>query len=131
MTKKELVWRLKEKPTVREVSELMTQGIITKDEARDILFNERNEKDQADDAEALKKQIKFLEGLVQELSKNQHLTTIPVYIDRYIERWKPFGPIWTYSTGAVTGTTLTGSVSGGAGTSYTALQNYTQTLVNS
>lgn len=99
MTKKEVLkWRLGNLPTVEELRELVKDKIITNEEARDILFNKESEEEA--DVKALKKQIDFLEGLVKELSKQQHFTTIPLYIERYIEKWQPTLPriVWTSST---------------------------------
>lgn len=43
MTKKKLVWRLSEKPSGDVINRLVQTEIITKEEAKDILFTEEDE----------------------------------------------------------------------------------------
>ena len=81
MTKK-LVWRLSQKPTVLELTELLKGGIITKEEAKEVLFNQEDEVDR--DKKSLESEIKFLRELVEKLSKNQTSTIIETI--RYIEK---------------------------------------------
>lgn len=72
MTKKtSLNWRLTDLPTVGEVTDLVNSEVITKDEARDILFSEKD-KTSVDNEQikAYKEQIEFLQGLVNKLSQN-------------------------------------------------------------
>ncbi|MES2409551.1 MAG: hypothetical protein V4509_04625 [Patescibacteria group bacterium] len=91
MTK--LKWRLSKLPTPEEVRELVKDQILTKEEAREILFNPENEVD----TEALEAEIKFLRQLVERLStsKSQIIETI-----RYVERpyvntpWYPRYQVW-------------------------------------
>lgn len=45
MTKKELVWRLANRPTVDEIVKLVENKVITPEEARTIAFNSVNEND--------------------------------------------------------------------------------------
>lgn len=126
MTKKDLVWRLKERPSVSEISSLVADKIITQEEARSLLFNENSTLDDSEKLKALQKQIEFLEGLVKELSKNQHITTVPVYIDRYIERWRPtYNPIWLSVGSSLAGS---GKITATSSTN-TTLNNYTQRLI--
>lgn len=71
MTKTKLNWRLQDLPTAGEVAELVNSEVITKDEAREILFSEKD-KTQIDNEQikAYKEQIEFLQGLVTKLSAN-------------------------------------------------------------
>ena len=74
MTKNEekLVWRLKERPTAESVASLVSSDVITKEEARDILFSE-NTAISEEEVKALKEQIKFLQGLLEKaLEKNRN-----------------------------------------------------------
>lgn len=80
MTKKEkddLVWRLKELPTAEGVSRLVEQGIITADQARDILFSKPVEKNTDEENKALKEQVKFLQELVDRLVSQRHSIAVP------------------------------------------------------
>lgn len=120
MTKKELKWRLRELPSGGEVAQLVEQEVITKEEAKDLLFNESKSND---DVEQLKKQIDFLEGLVKELSKNRTQT---VYVDRYIDRWVQRLPnVWCNAVNTATGSTTVALPS----TYSTTLTNYSAQLL--
>ena len=63
MTKK-LSWRLSKLPTVEELQQLVKDKIITKEEARDVLFNDKEEQD----VKALQERVKFLQQLVERLA---------------------------------------------------------------
>jgi len=65
-TKKKLVWRLGNLPTIEELRDLVVHDILTKDEAREILFT--NEEVEDRDTKSLKEEIKFLRSLVEKLS---------------------------------------------------------------
>ena len=65
--KKSLKWRLSSLPTPDEVRELVKDKIITKEEARSILFNLTDGKE----AEELKSEIKFLREIIEKLSENK------------------------------------------------------------
>ena len=75
MTKK-IVWRLKESPSTDKLSQLVKDGILTKDEAREILFS--SEEITERDIKSYQEEIKFLRELVEKLSQNrsQIITTI-------------------------------------------------------
>jgi len=87
-----LVWRLKESPTSENLRELVKDGILNKDEARQILFSSEEQEDR--DKESLKSEIKFLRELVEKLAnKGQIIQTIreievPVY--KRWDWWKPY-----------------------------------------
>ena len=119
MTKK-LKWRLADRPTPSEVTNLMEKEIISKDEAREILFSEETEETKG--KKELESEIKFLRELVERLAKNP--TTIVETI-RYIQQpyvhWGWYQPyqVWctnlasnaaqlTYANG-ITGTLTSGS----------------------
>ena len=93
MTKTKLNWRLTDLPTAGEVAELVDSEVITKEEARDILFNEK-EATSTKEVEALKEQIKFMDnlltGLIQGMNRgktyNLNQTFVPVNPVRY---WFP------------------------------------------
>ena len=111
MTKK-IVWRLKEQPTSEMLRELVKDGILTKEEAREILFNleEQTERDN----ESLKQEIKFLRELVEKLADSQKVVKIireiekPYYPYRW---WKPYEcwrdeNTWTYTDSSITNPVL-------------------------
>lgn len=71
-----IIWRLKEQPTTQSLQELVKNNLLTKEEAREILFSSQEQEDR--DKESLKSEIKFLRELVEKLSNNrsQIITTI-------------------------------------------------------
>ncbi len=71
MTKNEktLNWRLSDLPTAGEVAELVDSEVITKEEAREILFTQASSSDEK--VKALEEQVAFLQGLVETLAKNR------------------------------------------------------------
>lgn len=78
----QLKWRLGKLPTPDEVLGLVNDKLITKEEARQILFTEENATDR--DEQSLKEEIKFLREMVEKLANNNSRTII-----EYIERIKP------------------------------------------
>ena len=100
MTKK-IIWRLKEQPTSEMLRELVKDQILTKDEAREILFNLQEESER--DNESLKQEIKFLRELVEKLSERQKV----VEIIREIEKPYQPSPWWRPYQYWCGGTTLT------------------------
>lgn len=74
---KTLNWRLSELPTAGEVAELVDSGVITKEEAREILFSEASSSDEK--VKALEEQLEFLQGLVKTLSENRGINTFVPY----------------------------------------------------
>ena len=73
MTKK-IKWRLAERPTPSEISLLVEKELLTKDEAREILFSQEDEVET--DKKALESEIKFLRELAQRLSNKNRSTII-------------------------------------------------------
>lgn len=120
MTKKK-IWRLSEKPSPENLRGLVADGILTKEEAKEFLFNEETEQER--DVESFKSEIKFLRELVEKLSKNspQIIETI-----RYIEKpyyrypWWGYYATWCGTTNSSSGmNTLTST----SGTTYLANSN--------
>lgn len=116
-------WRLGLLPTPDEVGMLTREGIITKDEAREILISHETEEDR--DKKSLQEEIKFLRQLVQNISGN------PSIIYRTIERiqqpylTQPWYPAYqAYCSSATTAnlsnSILTASGSGSSQAIYTA-----------
>lgn len=104
MTKnEELVWRLKERPSAEGVSRLVEQKVITSEEARALLFSKKNP---SEEIEALKEQVEFFKGLVENLSKQRTtITSIP-----YTHVIKTPTPYWsgitTWAGSSTNGTVL-------------------------
>ena len=100
--KKELVWRLATKPTAHEVTELLSNGIISKEEAKEILFNQKE--NDSRDIKSLESEIKFLRDLVEKLSKNNNqITTIIKEIQpHYVQHgwYRPY-EVWCGTSGSV------------------------------
>jgi len=98
---KELKWRLGKLPTSNEVLELLKEKLITKEEARDILFNEV-EVGEEKTTDELMSEIKFLKELVENLSKGNNTKIVETI--RYIEKpyyhngWYQPYQNWTYCT---------------------------------
>jgi hypothetical protein len=106
---KKIIWRLKESPTTEKLSILVKEGILTKDEAREILFSSETEEDR--DKKSLESEIKFLREIVEKLSndKSRIVEVIREVQKPYYYTTPWYGPYqnWCYGT---TGTvnTLTG-----------------------
>lgn len=93
-TIQKLVWRLKTTPTVGEVNDLLANGIIDKDEAREILFKfEKEEEADPLTLSRLEKELDFLRGLVLKvMSEGTTTNTIIKYIER--PEWVPYRFDW-------------------------------------
>lgn len=128
MSTKKIKWRLSALPTPTEVAELVKDGILTKDEAREILFSLETDSDR--DTKGLQDEIKFLRELVQRLSHNSRteiVKTIEFINNPYHKHgwFKPYEVYCGVSTSALAqaqlGTVTTTSNSLGAQTAlYTA-----------
>jgi len=109
MTKK-LVWRLANLPNPSDVAKLVTDGIISQEEARDILFSSETKEDR--DKKSLESEIQFLRDLVEKLSSDRSKV---VEVIRTIEKpyydyhwYRPYA-VWCSNTPQLTygtGTTL-------------------------
>src|SRR3990167_2778707 len=100
--KNKLIWRLKELPTPETLEKLVESGILSKDEAREILFSSETEEDR--DKKSLESEIKFLRELVEKLAKRSEITTTirevsPHYCHNYW--YKPY-EVWCGTTTTLT-----------------------------
>jgi len=130
MTKKKIVWRLENRPTPSEVESLVNSDIITKEEAREILFSQNEGRDE----KSLKSEIKFLRDLVEKLSKDKtSTTTIIKEIEVPYKRYNWYQPYegWCGGAGTIpltTGTLTTGtnlvSCSGTSDTSFNSIKTF-------
>lgn len=113
MTKKDLIWRLKELPDAVDVAELVDKKVITPEEARELLFN-TDKNNSKEESEALKEQVKFLQDTIDKLieklnSSEKHWYFTNTYTPRYpTQYW-----LSTSSTGSL-------SLGSGGAVSYTA-----------
>lgn len=93
-----LKWRLGKLPTSNEVIDLLTQKLITKEEAREILFNEIDESKR--DEESLKEEIKFLKELVSKLTSRSNIVETIRYVEKPYSTYTWYRPYEVYcSTG--------------------------------
>lgn len=136
MTKqKKIVWKLKELPTGDELASMVEQGILSKEEAREIAVSE--EKVDSNALKAKEEEIKFLRDLVDTLAR-RHNGWTTIYHE--YERLTPKYPVWyghyqplmqTYSkTFGPTVTLTTGSTGIASGTMTNAIntvQSYSST----
>lgn len=106
---KKIVWRLGKLPSPDEVALLLDKGVLTKDEAREILFSldtveERDEK-------SLKDEIKFLRELVSKLSNNSRTEIVKQieYIHVPYRKYDWYAPYQIYCTAGATPTAYTSS----------------------
>lgn len=82
-TIKKIVWRLRELPDAQEIAELVKDGILSKDEAREILFS--HETEETREKKDLEDEIKFLRSLIEKLSSR---TTIVEHIRKIEDPWR-------------------------------------------
>lgn len=75
-TKTKIKWRLSELPTGAEVAQLVKEGVLSKEEAREILFNQEDE--EIREKKSLESEIKFLRDLVERLAKNEKSRLVEV-----------------------------------------------------
>jgi hypothetical protein len=106
MNTTKIKWRLANRPTPNEVDMLFTSGLLTKEEAREILFSLETQEDR--DVDALKSEIKFLRDLVQKLSgRSTIVETIRIVEKPYLQYpwYQPYA-VWCVSGGnnAISGT---------------------------
>jgi len=107
MTKK-LVWRLKEQPTSESLQSLVISGLLTKDEAREVLFNSETEEDR--DKKSLESEIKFLRELVEKLSKRSQIVEVIKEISvPYYQHYPWYEPYqtWCIATDTINPGTVT------------------------
>jgi len=101
MTKK-LIWRLKEQPTSESLQGLVSTGLLTKDEAREILFNLQEEGER--DIKSLEEEIKFLRDIIDKLSRNNYSGTITIIkeIEKPYSQRPWYGPYNSWSNSDLT-----------------------------
>jgi hypothetical protein len=123
--KNTLKWRLGKLPTSVEVQDLVKADLITKEEAREILFNSETEEEV--DKKSLESEIKFLRELVTKLSnKSTIIETVRTIQPTYIAQpW--YTPYVTWcSGGAGSSTTCYATANGsttGSGSTDGAIAN--------
>lgn len=97
-----LKWRLGKLPTVEELLKLIENKLITQDEAKTMLFSSEKE----GDIKSLEEEIKFLRGLVEQLSKNNSSRIVEVI--REVEKpWRQYpwyNPYVVWCTNTLRGT---------------------------
>lgn len=94
-----LIWRLPKLPTMEEMTHLIDKGIITKDEARAILFKDPEEKIDATDLEEIKDELKLLRKIVTATSPTviiREIHSAPQYI-----RTRPYWNDYNFYCNAV------------------------------
>lgn len=89
--KKQLRWRLSERPTVDNIEKLLSLGIIDKTEAKQIALEEDEIKVKS--LKDLESEIALLRELVLELSKKQPQTIVKI-IESYPPRSVPYPMPW-------------------------------------
>lgn len=82
-------WRLSKLPSVDEVALLVTQKVLTNEEAREILFSLETDEDR--DKVSLQEEIKFLRELVSKLSTSRTIVEQIRYIEKpyQSQSWYP------------------------------------------
>ena len=106
-----LKWRLGKLPTPLEVQGLVNDKIITKEEAREILFNQETEEDSAK-LDSLKSEIKFLRELVEKLTAHSSSRIIEVIKEVYrpYEHWPWYQPYYAWCSDTASVDTSAGTV---------------------
>jgi len=115
MTKK-LIWRLKEQPTSENLRELVKDGILSKEEAREVLFS--LEENTGRDKKSLEDEIKFLRDIIDGLSKNNYSGTITIIkeIEKPYRQYPWYNPYITWCSRAFdTTSAIMYSTSSGSG----------------
>lgn len=106
--KEKLTWRLSEKLSVSSITSLVDKGILSKEEAKSILFNTIDDKQFETENKALKEQIAFYEktisGLVDKLrpGTTYTLTTYPHYANQWFTAGTVLPTYVSMSNGATT-----------------------------
>lgn len=126
---KNLSWKLSELPNAGELADLVDSEVITKEEARDIMFG--NPESDKEKIEALEKLVEFLQGLVKDLTKNKQ-TFVPyertVYVDRSIRPY--WDRYWLSTSEALNGGGLTFAANNSGTVSSTSHAFYASTGSN-
>ena len=112
----QLKWRLSKLPTVDELLKLVSDKVITQEEAKEVLFNKETESER--DIESYKQEIKFLKEVIEKLGdRSAIIQVVKEYVPHYINT--PFyQPYYYYATCGGNSTTTCDSnfsvTSGGA-----------------
>lgn len=113
-----IVWRLANRPTPKEITDLLNAGILTKDESREILFSLETDEDR--DKKSLESEIKFLRELVEKLanSPSKIVETIRYVQPTYIQQpwFQPYVTWTSATTGGYTSLTTSNGYIGGTAT---------------
>lgn len=128
MTKTKIKWRLGTLPTPDEVTLLLDKGVLTKDEAREILFSQETEEDKK--VKELEAEIKFLKRLVEELSVSRSKVVETI---RYIEKpFNQYGWWHPYQVYCSTSNLISGSagITNAIGSSLNAQSGLAQSTAN-
>lgn len=122
MTKK-LVWRLSEKPSGDVINRLVERQIITKEEARDVLFSEDEQPKKAtpNEIDDVKKEVELLREIVLALASKRDAATV---IYKYVDRW-PYTWTQPYVTYCSSNGGAGGSLTIGTGTTTNAYSTFT------
>lgn len=114
MTKK-LVWRFKTLPTVAELTMLVHDGIVSKEDAKEILFGTED----VGNIEELKSEIRFLRELVEKLSNGQTTRIIEtireVKVPYYQQPWYQPYQVWCSNSSTYSGIGATNTITAGSG----------------
>ena len=107
---KTIIWRLKEQPSSESLRELVKDGILTKEEAREILFSSQTEEDR--DKKSLESEIKFLRELVEKLSNRSSTRIVEVIKEVEVpwRRWDWYRPYQIWCSGTTDLTTTSEAV---------------------
>lgn len=89
--KKKLIWRLRESPTSKTLIELIESKLLTKEEAREILFSSKEESSDRN-LKSYQSEIKFLRELVEKLSKGNYSSIITIIKEIPYKRFPWYGP---------------------------------------
>lgn len=97
------VWRLKDQPTTTNVLELVNANLITKEEAKDIIFTQQTEEGR--DNKSLQSEIKFLRDLVDKLSNGQSNRVVQIIheVQKPYQQWGWYQPYYTWCSTATIG----------------------------
>ena len=108
-TKETLKWRLSKLPTSDEVIRLLNEKLITKEEAKDILFS--TEKEEERDESSLKSEIKFLREIIEKLSNNQSTRIVEVIkeVHKPYYRYDWYQPYVYYCNAGISTLTTSGT----------------------
>ncbi len=99
MKKDKIKWRLGKLPTPEQVSELVKADLITKEEAREILFNVETE--ETIEVEALKSEIKFLREIVDKLAEKSKISDTIKVVEHHYQTYPWYNQYYYWSTPAI------------------------------